>query len=119
MANHYHSSPYYSQPPLPIHLCFFLVVLFMLVGLTWYIKHLSFLEGVLDQVKMVLMISPLLLLLLVHCLSSHESRRFLSLPQRNSLHGAGGTPWGVGCLLVLLFFMISYQSYFKELCFLL
>ena len=72
-----------------------------------------------DQVKMVLMISPLLLLVVVHFVSNYGGREgilssLIPLPERDSVHRAGGTPWGVGVLLVLLFFMISYQSSFQE-----
>ncbi|KAF3970183.1 hypothetical protein CMV_006097 [Castanea mollissima] len=39
---------------------------------------------------------------------------FIPMPDRDSFHRAGGTPWGLGFALVLLCFMISYHSYFKE-----
>lgn len=116
MAEEYYSSSK-SEPALPLHLCFFLVVLLMFVGFTWYINYESVLEGVMDQVKLVLMVSPLLLLLVVHWLSNDERRAFNSfipLPEKDSFHRAGGTPWGVGFLLVFLFFMISYQSSLQE-----
>ncbi|OVA20704.1 hypothetical protein BVC80_881g67 [Macleaya cordata] len=119
----YHSSSsYYSNqhqsPPLPLHLCFFFVILFLFMGLSWYINYESMFEDLMDQFKLVLMVSPLLLLLVVHWLSSEDRRRvpfLFQLPeQKESLHRAGGTPWGVGFVLVLLMFMISYQSYFHE-----
>ncbi|KDP20376.1 hypothetical protein JCGZ_05259 [Jatropha curcas] len=113
-----HSSTYYhQQAPLPIHLCFFLLILLTLMGISWYINYEPVLESMFDQVKLALMASPLLLLLVVHWLSNDESRRrsyLIPLPEKDSLHRAGGTPWGVGFLLVFLFFMISYQSSFQE-----
>ncbi|CAI0476394.1 unnamed protein product [Linum tenue] len=66
--------------------------------------------------KLFLMLSPLLLLLLVHCLSA-GGRRFslyIPLPERDSLHRAGGSPWGVAVVLVFLVFMVSYQSALQE-----
>ncbi|KAF3452648.1 hypothetical protein FNV43_RR03081 [Rhamnella rubrinervis] len=123
MAESYYSSSSSSsssQSPMPLHLCFFLMVLLMFVGFTWYIHYEPVLESMLDQVKLVLMVSPLLLLLVVHWLSNYGDRRrgllnsFIPLPEKDSLHRAGGTPWGVGLLLVLLFFMISYHSHFQE-----
>ncbi|CAN6477198.1 unnamed protein product [Victoria cruziana] len=64
---------------------------------------------------MVLMVSPLVLLLVVQWLSGSE-RRWLPylfpLLERDSIHWAGSSPWGVVVLLVVLMFMISYQSYF-------
>lgn len=111
------SSSSSSQPPLSLHLCFFLLILFMFVSITWYTNYESIFEGLMDQIKLVLMVSPLLLLLVVHLLSSLEKSSsvfFFPLPQQDSIHRAGGTPWGVALLLVLLLFMISYQSDFRE-----
>ncbi|KAL5760589.1 hypothetical protein ACOSP7_019103 [Xanthoceras sorbifolium] len=111
------SSNAYSQPPLPIHLCFFLLILLMFIGFSWYVNYEPVLETLFDQVKLYLIMSPLLLLLVVHWLSNDETGRFsylIPLPEKDSLNRAGGTPWGVGFVLVLLLFMISYQSYFQE-----
>ncbi|XP_059651018.1 uncharacterized protein LOC132298635 [Cornus florida] len=116
MSRDYYSSSQ-SQPPLPLHLCFFLLILFMFVSLNWYMSYESMFEDFFDQVKLVLIVSPLFLLLVVHFLSNFDRRRtsfFIPLPERDSLHRAGGTPWGVGLLLVLLLFMVSYQSSFQE-----
>lgn len=109
------SNAYNPQPPMPVHLCFFLIILFMFVGFTWYINYESIFEGLFDQIKLLLMVSPLILLMVVHLLSSLErSLFFLPFPEQDAIHRAGSTPWGVGLLLVLLLFMISYQSDFRE-----
>ncbi|GLT72346.1 hypothetical protein SLA2020_442890 [Shorea laevis] len=110
---------YYSQPAVPLHLCFFFVILLMFLGISWYINYEPVLESVFDQVKMVLLVSPLLLLLVLHFMSNVDERRRFSylvplMPERDSLHRAGGTPWGLGFVLVLLLFMISYHSSFQE-----
>ncbi|XP_059441395.1 uncharacterized protein LOC132173802 [Corylus avellana] len=117
MAQGYYSSSQDHQPAVPLHLCFFFLILVMFLGFSWYINYEPVLESVFDQVKMVLIVSPLLLLLVVHFLSNDERRRFsylVPLPEKDSIHRAGGTPWGVGFVLVLLLFMISYHSYFQE-----
>ncbi|CAI9764649.1 unnamed protein product [Fraxinus pennsylvanica] len=100
-----------SQPSFPIHLCFFLLALFMFVGFTE-----SLFEGLFDQIKLFLMLSPLLLLLVLHLYSSLQGAfsSFIPFPEQYAVHQAGGTPWGVGFLLVLLLFMISYQSDLRE-----
>ncbi|XP_022872635.1 uncharacterized protein LOC111391615 [Olea europaea var. sylvestris] len=99
-----------SQPSFPIHLSFLLLVLFMFIGFTE-----SLFEGLFDQIKLFLMLSPLLVLLVLHLLSSLQgSFSFTPFPEQYAIHQAGGTPWGVGFLLVLLLFMISYQSDFRE-----
>lgn len=113
MADNYYSS--HSQPTLPLHLCFFLLILFSFVSFTWYINYENIFEPLFDQIKLVLMVSPLLLLLAMHLLSSLDrSLIYLPFPEQDSLHRAGGTPWGVGLLLVILLFMVSYQSGLRE-----
>ncbi|XP_010917246.2 uncharacterized protein [Elaeis guineensis] len=113
----YHSSSYSQPPPLPLHLCFFLLTLFLFIGLSFYMSYESVFESLFDQIKLFLMVSPLVLLLVVHWLSGVDRRRvpfFIPLPERESFHRAGGSPWGIALVLVLLMFMISYQSYFHE-----
>lgn len=112
-----HESHVHHHQPLPLHLCCFLGVLLMFIAFSWYINYEPVLESMFDQLKLVVMVSPLLLLLAVHLLSSDMGRQFSSLiplPEKDSLHRAGGTPWGVASLLVFFFFMISYQSHFHE-----
>lgn len=108
-----------SEPALPMHLCFFLLTLFMFLGFSWYLNYEPIMESIMDQLKLVLMVSPLLLLLVVHFVSNYGSgsgvlSSLIPLPERESLHRAGGTPWGVGLVLVLVLFMVSYQSSFQE-----
>lgn len=106
-----------SQQPLPIHLYFFLVILFMFLSLSWYMNYESLFEGFFDQIKLALIVSPLVLLLALHVLSNFDttwSTFFVPLPEQDSFHRAGGTPWGVGFVLVLLLFLLSYQSDFRE-----
>lgn len=116
--NYYQNRPfYYHFEAPPLHLCFFLFILFLFMGFSWYINYESVLEDIVDQFKLVVMVSPLVLLLVVHWLSSEERTRvpfLVPLPERESLHRAGSSPWGVGFLLVFLLFMISYQSSFHE-----
>lgn len=101
-------------PPLPLHLLFFLLTLLLLLGFSWYTSYETILEGVLFQLKFLLIVSPLLLLIVLHCLSSDGLSFVAPFPERESLHRAGGSPWGVGFLLLLLILMVSYQSYFHE-----
>ncbi|XP_021892187.1 uncharacterized protein LOC110810341 [Carica papaya] len=97
----------------PVHVLFFMVILLMFLGLSWYVNYEPVVESVLDQMKTVVMVSPLLLLLLVHCFSNHRSNYGYLLPfpdHKDSLH----TPWGLAFVLVFLLFMVSYQSYFQQ-----
>lgn len=120
----YENSPYnntYSHreaPPLPLHLCFFLLTLLIFISFSWYMSYESVFVTLANQIRLLIMMSPLVLLLVVHLMSTNERQHvpfFIPLPdQRDSLHHAGGSPWGVGLVLVFLLFMVSYQSYFHE-----
>ncbi|XP_057459107.1 uncharacterized protein LOC130749751 [Lotus japonicus] len=107
-----------SEPAFPLHLCFFLLTLFTFLGFSWYSNYEPIMESIMDQMKLVLMVSPLVLLLVVHFVCNYGDGGVLSslipLPEKDSLHRAGGTPWGVGLFLVLLLFLVSYQSSFQE-----
>ncbi|KAM3257819.1 hypothetical protein ACQJBY_049873 [Aegilops geniculata] len=114
-------SGHLQAPELPLHLCFFLLVLFVFLGFSWYMSYESVAETFADQGKLLLMVSPLALLLAVRLLSGGDGdgRRVdqlmsMSMPERDSIHRAGGSPWGVGLLLLLLIVMVSYQSNFRE-----
>ncbi|XP_020678300.1 uncharacterized protein LOC110096603 [Dendrobium catenatum] len=116
-------SSYSQSPPIPLHLFFFLLTLLLFISLSWYLSYESILESIMDQIKLLLIASPLVLLIVVQWLSSGSKGRrtvpfFSVLPEeREALHRAGGSPWGVGFLLVLLLLMISYKSCFQELWF--
>ncbi|EXB87366.1 hypothetical protein L484_016712 [Morus notabilis] len=100
--NNYSYWDYFS---IPLHLfIFILIVLFMLV-FSWYINYESRFEDMMTLAKFFLILLPLLLIILFHC---------LPLPEKDSLHRAGATPWGVAFVLVFLLFMISHQSSFHE-----
>ncbi|WOG95673.1 hypothetical protein DCAR_0415000 [Daucus carota subsp. sativus] len=111
------SSSSHSQQPMPIHLYFLLLILFMFLSFSWYMNFESLFEGFFDQIKLGLILSPLLLLLALHVLSNFDttwSSFFVPLPEQDSFQRAGGTPWGVGFALALLLFLLSYQSDFRE-----
>ncbi|GJM98665.1 hypothetical protein PR202_ga15694 [Eleusine coracana subsp. coracana] len=111
-----------SGPEVPLHLCFFLLVLLVFLGFSWYTSYESAAESFANQVRVLLLASPLALLLAVRLLSATgggQRRRVedllaLPMPERDSIHRAGGSPWGVGLLLLLLLVMVSYQSNFRD-----
>lgn len=101
----------------PVHLCFFGLILLAMLGLSWYINYESVFEDLATQLKLFLMLSPIVLLLLVHLLSGDVKPWvpiLASLPEQDSLHRAGGSPWGVAAVLVFLLVMVSYQSSLQE-----
>ncbi|KAH7656173.1 Small heat shock protein HSP20 protein [Dioscorea alata] len=126
---YYPNSPYYSNysynnqaPRFPIHLCFFLFILFLLLGFSWYLNYEPLMEGLMEKMKLGFILSPLVLLLALQffsIVSEWRSDYFYSGGgSRGGGGGGGGSPWGVAFILVLLMFMISYQSYFRESWFL-
>ncbi|KQJ90447.1 uncharacterized protein LOC104584685 [Brachypodium distachyon] len=123
-----HPHHHLQAPELPLHLCFFLLVLLAFLGFSWYASYEAAAETFADQGRLLLIVSPLALLVAVRLLSSSagggeggsyggrvdQLMSSLSMPERDSIHRAGGSPWGVGLLLVLLLVMVSYQSNFRE-----
>lgn len=120
MARYYNDTSYYDYLQylsLPIHFFFFLVTLFLFLCFTWYINYESKFEDFMDNLKFLLMLSPIVLLLLVHWLSTEDRDRVpfsFRLPKRESFHQAGGSPFGVAVVLVFLLFMVSHQSSLQE-----
>ena len=104
---------------MPLHLCFFLLVLLLFLGFSWYTSYESAAESFASQARIVLMASPFALLLAVRLLSGVSGEGVgdllaVPMPERDSIHRAGGSPWGVALLLLLLLVMVSYQSNFRE-----
>ncbi|XP_020105121.1 uncharacterized protein LOC109721759 [Ananas comosus] len=107
-----------ATQPFPFHLSILLFILFMSIGFSWYVNYESAIERAVDQLRLTIVVLPLVLLLAVHWLSDAGDRRWvpftLWLPERDSFHRASGSAWGIGLLLVVLLFMISHQSYFHD-----
>ncbi|ESQ42003.1 hypothetical protein EUTSA_v10015028mg [Eutrema salsugineum] len=112
-------SPYYGSSYLDYlsfpnpHLCFFFIVVFFVLSLTWYLNYESILEDTISHLKLVFMFSPLFLLLLLHFFSGGLSFD-VPWPGQDSIHSAGSSPWGVAALLVVILLMVWYQSDFQE-----
>uniref|UniRef100_A0A7N0TI65 Uncharacterized protein n=1 Tax=Kalanchoe fedtschenkoi TaxID=63787 RepID=A0A7N0TI65_KALFE len=101
----------------PLHLCFFTSVVFLLLGFSWCISYESMMEEKMDRLKLFFMISPLLRMLLGQFLSRNDEVRVpfnLRIPDQESIHGEGRSPWGVAVLLVFLRIMVSLQSSIRE-----
>ncbi|KAK9065387.1 hypothetical protein SSX86_016770 [Deinandra increscens subsp. villosa] len=105
-----------ESSPLPIHLCFFLTILFMFVSFSWYSSYESMFEGLFDNLKLVFIASPVLLLVVLQLVSAFDTtgRSPFFVAQDGDSPIGGSVPWGVGLVLVLLFFLVSYQSDLRE-----
>ncbi|XP_076940705.1 uncharacterized protein LOC143609985 [Bidens hawaiensis] len=104
-----------ESSPLPIHLCFFLIILFMFVSFSWYSTYESMFEGLFDNLKLAFIASPVLLLLVLQLISIFDTtgRSPFFVPV-DADSPTGSVPWGVGLVLVLLFLLLSYQSDLRE-----
>ncbi|KAB1227912.1 hypothetical protein CJ030_MR1G013792 [Morella rubra] len=83
----------------------------VICGFLGYLIYDAVMATASELLQRLLVISPLLLVIAVHWLSTGSH---LSLPMPGSepgaIHRAGGSPWGVAFVLMLLFFLISYQG---------
>ncbi|KAI9196834.1 hypothetical protein LWI28_027423 [Acer negundo] len=87
-------------------------------GFFGYLVYDAIMATASELLQRLLVVSPLLLIFAVHWLSSGIQ---LSLPilgsDPDAIHRAGGSPWGVALLVLLLFFLISYQPSMHGLIF--
>ncbi|KAJ6346617.1 hypothetical protein OIU76_003321 [Salix suchowensis] len=79
-------------------------------GFLGYVVYDAVMATATEMLQRLLVISPLILIISVHWLSS--GRQF-SIPipgsEPGAIHRAGGSPWGVAFVLLLLVFLISHQ----------
>ncbi|KAI4383668.1 hypothetical protein MLD38_009477 [Melastoma candidum] len=82
----------------------------LLGGIFGYIVYGAVMATASELLQRLLVISPLLIIILVHWLSSDDQ---LSIPIRGSepgaIHRAGGSAWGVALVLMLLIALITFQ----------
>ncbi|XP_047078192.1 uncharacterized protein LOC124688575 [Lolium rigidum] len=126
-----------SSASTSLHLCLFLATASLLGAASLYSHCESALEGLFDQFRFAVVLSPLLLLLAVQYWTasgrswrSSSSSSLLVSPmvvsgehppwyeqQRRDSGGAGSSPWGVALALALVLLLVSYQSCFQDLWF--
>ncbi|CAH8390074.1 unnamed protein product [Eruca vesicaria subsp. sativa] len=113
----YYGSSYldYLSVPNP-HLCVFFMVVLSIFSLTLYLNYESIFEDTMNYLNLIFMLSPLFLILLVHFFSGGLSF-YVPWPEKDSIHRAGSSPWGVAAVLVIILFMVSYQSDIQEMWF--
>lgn len=114
----------FSLNPLPYPVLLILAVIFIFLGLQWYVSYESVVEAAEESMGWALMAAPLVLLFAVRWLSAVDGRPewwfFGTSPwdrrRRDYYFGAaeGSSPWGVVALIVLLLVLVQYQSVFLE-----
>ncbi|GMH11526.1 hypothetical protein Nepgr_013367 [Nepenthes gracilis] len=80
-----------------------------------YIIYAAVMATAAELLQPLLMISPLLIVIAVHWLSTMPSSSTLSLlfpgTIPTDIHRAGGSPWGVALVLLIVFVLISFQPF--------
>ncbi|CAN6233247.1 unnamed protein product [Urochloa humidicola] len=127
----------YLPAPAPrassFHLAMFLATAALLGSASFYSRYESAVDTLVDQVRIAVVLSPLLLLLAVQYWAATSGSRTrgggvssLLLGDRPSWHGGGwgnqqqqrdgaSSPWGVALALALVLLLVSYQSCFRDL----
>ncbi|KAL0334659.1 UNVERIFIED_CONTAM: hypothetical protein Sradi_4677800 [Sesamum radiatum] len=99
-----------------------LAVIFIFLGLQWYVSYESVVEATEEGMGWLLMAAPLVLLFAVRWLSTLDSppcwwfsaRSPWERRRGSTSGGEGGSPWGVAALILLLLVLVQYQSVFLE-----
>ncbi|GAA0176289.1 hypothetical protein LIER_29304 [Lithospermum erythrorhizon] len=121
--SNYSNSTYYDYYYLPcspqqIYLLFLMGAILFLLILKWYINYEILFEDLMDKLKLCLIIVPVLLLLVVHWLSTEDKERvplYISLPkEQEAFHKVGGSPLGIGLLLLFLIFLVPNHASMQE-----
>ncbi|KMZ74323.1 hypothetical protein ZOSMA_12G00060 [Zostera marina] len=102
-----------TLPP-PSLLAIFAIV-FLLMSLSGYNVYKKEMQRRAIGFRLLMFFLPLAILVVARFMFQNGGRIMPSTHQRNVHRPVHGTsPWGVGAVLVVLLFMISYQSYFKS-----
>ncbi|KAL1208206.1 hypothetical protein V5N11_034924 [Cardamine amara subsp. amara] len=114
----------FSLSPLPYPVLLILAVASVFLLTSWYFSFEEAAESAGEQMNLALLLIPLLLIVLVRWLSSMENPdAFLGVfSNRRTTYvstgdDGGSSPWGVAAFIVLLLFLLQYQSSFLEMWF--
>ncbi|CAM0943793.1 unnamed protein product [Alopecurus aequalis] len=139
-SSRYQPAPAASSAATSLHLCLFLATASLLGAASLYSHCESAMEGLFDQLRVAVVLSPLVLLLAAQYWtatgrrwrsSSSSSSLLVASPvvsgehppwyeqqyQRDGGAGAGSSPWGVALALALVLLLVSCQSCFQDLWF--
>lgn len=104
-----------STPPLPLLIIFVIVIL--LLSLSQFKDYKAQWRYTMLSFKLLLFLLPVLLIFFMHSFFNNDwfAVRLPHLDRgRGLIHGAGGVPWGVAILVVVLLVLVSYQSTFHS-----
>jgi hypothetical protein len=111
----------FSLNPLPYPVLLILAVIFIFLGLQWYVSYEEVIESTEQGMGWALLAVPVALILIVRWLSTIQNpeRLFWSSPWDRHrrlayLQSEGSSPWGVLALILLLLVLVQYQSTFLD-----
>jgi hypothetical protein len=111
----------FSLNPLPYPVLLILAVISIFLGMSWYFSYEEAVESAEEQMGLVLLVTPVVLVVIVRWLSSMENpgSLFSTSPwnQRRRTHhlpSEGSSPWAVAALIVLLLVMVQFRSIFID-----
>ncbi|XP_057456717.1 uncharacterized protein LOC130747718 [Lotus japonicus] len=111
----------FTLNPLPYPVLLILALIFIFLGISWYLSYEEVVETAQEQFGWVLFATPVVLILLVRWLSSMENTDWFSGLSPWSGRGRiyegsseGSSPWGVAALIVVVLIMVQFQSNFLE-----
>lgn len=112
----------FSLNPMPYPVLLLLAVIFIFLGLQWYVSYEEVVESTEESMGWILFVVPIALIFAVRFLSNIENpeRLFWSSPwdrhrRLNYLSSSeGSSPWGVAAVILLLLVLLQFQSSFLD-----
>ncbi|KAK7310572.1 hypothetical protein RJT34_08160 [Clitoria ternatea] len=110
----------FTLNPLPYPVLLILSVIFLFLGISWYLSYEEVVEAAEEQLGWILFATPVMLIFLVRWLSSVDTSDwfFSSTWERKrrtyNLPSEGTSPWGVAALIVLVLILLHFQSTFLD-----
>ncbi|KAK1352322.1 hypothetical protein POM88_053586 [Heracleum sosnowskyi] len=111
----------FSLNPVPYPVLLIFAVLFIFLGIQWFVSYESMVESAEESMGLLLIATPVVLIFAVKWLSSIDNpESFFGWDQRRRRRTYGGpssdgsSPWGVAAMIVLVLLLLQYQSSFLE-----
>lgn len=109
----------FSLNPMPYPVLLILAVIFIFLGLQWFVSYESMVESTEENFGWLLMATAVVLVFAVKWLSSIENPESFFWRDRHRRMNYDGSseesfPWGVAAMIVLVLVLLQYQSSFLE-----
>ncbi|XVE78787.1 hypothetical protein DITRI_Ditri14bG0006100 [Diplodiscus trichospermus] len=89
-----------------------MTVTILVCGFLGHVVYDAIMATASELLQRLLVVSPLLLVVVVHWMSTGWKVNFpMAGSEPGAIHRAGGSPWDVAFVLLLLFFLICFQPW--------